>query len=676
MLFPIALILAARPNAQLRSKRGNTLVEPRRPVDNPYMIKPTLLALAIALPGIQAAELTHVTDRKGNVTHAVRVERGALVHTRQLLGLSGGQKDKFGVSDLIGQLNDIARAYNASLDDVARLNLYLSEDSDEMRQALDFVLGHPDPWARYTLPSISMVLTELPGDTKIACDAVIAVRSDAISVERFERDAALMPKGRDILYLSGRVASGELAEATTGTMEQLFGVLDHLGSKPKDVVQVKAFIKPMSEWETVESAIEASFGDLGAPPVVYVEWTSKSRATEIELIAAAPDQRDTTETVSYFTPPGDKSSPVFSRVARIHADAVIYLSSFAGKKSESEPEAEVRTLFEKIEHYAKQAGTDLRHLAKATYYVSNDEVSAALNQLRPEFYDPLRPPAASKVQVAQAVPFLQESSAALGLSIDLVAAPAKESAPAAAEVKAEPEGEWIQLFNGENLDGWTPKIRYEEFGEDSRKTFRVEDGVMKVGYENYNDEFKDNFGHIFYKEPFSHYRLRVEHRFVGEQIADGPGWATRNSGLMLHCQDPKTMAKDQDFPVSIEAQILGGDGTNDRTTMNLCTPGCHVVMARELIKRHCTKSTSKTFHGEQWVTAEVEVRGNELVRHFVNGELVLEYSMPVLDDGDASAKPLIEAAGGAIEMTGGWISLQSESHPVEFRKVELMVLPK
>ena len=237
----------------------------------------------------------------------------------------------------------------------------------------------------------------------------------------------------------------------------------------------------------------------------------------------------------------------------------------------------------------------------------------------------------------------------------------------------ESDGKWIQLFNGKDLAGWTPKIRYQEAGEDPKQTFRVEDGAIKVSYENY-DEFKETFGHLFYKTPYSNYRLRVEYRFTGDQLKGGPGWATRNSGLMLHGQEPETMAVDQDFPVSIEVQLLGGDGKNDRTTANLCTPGTHVFMDGELVKRHCTSSTSKTYHGEDWVTCEVEVRGNKVIRHIMDGKVVLEYNQPVLDPGDKSAAPLIEKAGGEVALSGGTISLQSESHPVEFRKVELMVL--
>lgn len=234
------------------------------------------------------------------------------------------------------------------------------------------------------------------------------------------------------------------------------------------------------------------------------------------------------------------------------------------------------------------------------------------------------------------------------------------------------ESQWIPLFNGKNLDGWTPKIRGYELNDNFGETFRVEDGLLKVDYEHYG-KFNERFGHLFYQTPFSHYRLRVEYRFVGEQLSDGPGWAFRNSGIMIHGQTPDTMTKDQDFPASIEVQLLGGSGTGERHTANLCTPGTHVVLNGKLHTQHCTDSTSRTYHGDQWVTVELEVRGNQLIKHLIDGVAVLEYTQPQLDEGDASAQRLL-AQGADKVLSGGTISLQSESHPVHFRKVELLQL--
>jgi Domain of Unknown Function (DUF1080) len=233
------------------------------------------------------------------------------------------------------------------------------------------------------------------------------------------------------------------------------------------------------------------------------------------------------------------------------------------------------------------------------------------------------------------------------------------------------EEKWVSLFNGKDLTGWTPKIRGYELGDNFGGTFRVEDGVMKVGYDKYG-KFDEKFGHIYYKDKFSHYRLRVEYRFVGDQCTGGPGWAIRNSGIMFHCQDPKTIGKDQRFPVSIEAQMLGGNGKDARTTANVCSPGTHIVMNGKLVTQHCNSSKSETFHGDQWVTMEIEVHGAGKVLHKVNGQTVLEYEQPQLDPGDADAKPLIK--DDKLLLEEGYISLQSESHPIEFRKVEILVL--
>lgn len=233
------------------------------------------------------------------------------------------------------------------------------------------------------------------------------------------------------------------------------------------------------------------------------------------------------------------------------------------------------------------------------------------------------------------------------------------------------EGEWIQLFNGKDLTGWTPKIRGYKLGENFGNTFRVEDGLLKVRYDGY-DQYNERFGHLFHEGIYSNYRIRVEYRFVGSQVPGGPGWAIRNSGVMVHGQRPETMTLDQDFPCSIEVQLLGGDGVRDRTTLNLCTPGTHVEMNGKLFKPHCTSSKSKTYHGEQWVTAEIEVRGNEVIRHIIDGEVVLEYQRPQLDPGDANAKRIIK--DDKVQLAEGTISLQSESHPIDFRKVEIQIL--
>ena len=237
------------------------------------------------------------------------------------------------------------------------------------------------------------------------------------------------------------------------------------------------------------------------------------------------------------------------------------------------------------------------------------------------------------------------------------------------------EGKWIALFNGQNLDGWIPKIRYHPIGENFGNTFRVEDGLLKVGYDpQAYPEFKETFGHLFFEKPYTHYRLRAEYRFVGDQVKGGPGWAFRNSGLMLHGESPETMEVDQDFPASIEVQLLGGDGENKRSTGNICTPGTHMVIEGKLTKQHCVNSSSETYHGDQWVQIEVEVRGHESLKCVMEGVTIFTLTHPVLDPSDPHSSKLIDANGGEARLSGGSISIQSESHPVEFRRIELQPL--
>lgn len=239
--------------------------------------------------------------------------------------------------------------------------------------------------------------------------------------------------------------------------------------------------------------------------------------------------------------------------------------------------------------------------------------------------------------------------------------------------QADTEQEWIPLFNGSDLEDWIPKFTGHELGVNYLDTFRVEDGVFKVSYDNWSD-FDGEFGHIFYREPFSHYLLRVEYRFVGDQVTNGPAWAFRNNGIMFHSQSPQSMTLDQEFPASIEAQLLGGNGTDERQTGNVCSPGTHYRIRRQLVTVHCTNSSSQTFHGDQWVTMEIEVRGSELIRHVVNGETVFEYSNVQLDPEDPDAQRLLEA-GQSLYVREGYIAVQAESHPTEFRRIDLLPLP-
>ncbi len=232
--------------------------------------------------------------------------------------------------------------------------------------------------------------------------------------------------------------------------------------------------------------------------------------------------------------------------------------------------------------------------------------------------------------------------------------------------------EWIQLFNGKDLEGWEVKISGYDLNDNFGNTFRVENGMLKVAYDKY-DSFDNKFGHIFYRDKFSYYTIAVEYRFLGEQARGGPDWALRNSGIMIHSQSAWSMAKAQDFPISIEVQLLGGTGKGTRTTANLCTPGTHVVMNGSLFTEHCVNSKSKTYDGDQWVRVEVMVLGNSQIKHMVEGQTVLAYEKPQIGGGVVNNFDEKVKKDGTL-LSDGYIVLQAESHPVEFRKVELLSL--
>jgi len=232
--------------------------------------------------------------------------------------------------------------------------------------------------------------------------------------------------------------------------------------------------------------------------------------------------------------------------------------------------------------------------------------------------------------------------------------------------------QWESMFNGKDLSNWTVKIRNHPVGVNFGNTFRVEDGKIVVRYDAY-EKFDERFGHLFYNKPYGYYRIRLEYRFIGEQAKEGPGWAYRNSGIMVHGQTPQTMGLNQDFPVSIEVQLLGGNGKEKRTTCNLCTPGTNVEMNGKLFTPHCINSNSATYHGDQWVTAEVLVLGDSVIRHYANGIEVLSYQKPQIGGGNVSGQDKEFGVSGQFLQRGS-ISLQSESHPVEFRKIEILNL--
>lgn len=234
---------------------------------------------------------------------------------------------------------------------------------------------------------------------------------------------------------------------------------------------------------------------------------------------------------------------------------------------------------------------------------------------------------------------------------------------------------WVSLFNGKDINDWFVKVHHHEFGVNFGNTFRVEDGIIKVRYDQYGD-FNDQFAHLYYKTPFSYYHLKFEYRFVGKLQKGAPDYTLLNSGVMFHSQDPRTMLKEQDWPISIEMQLLAGLGDgNPRPTGNMCSPGTNVVYKGKIADSHCLNSTSKTYDGDQWVRGELIVLGDSLITHIINGDTVLQYSKPQIGGGVANGyDPKIKIDGKLL--SSGFIALQSEGQPVDFKNIEIKDLSR
>jgi len=244
--------------------------------------------------------------------------------------------------------------------------------------------------------------------------------------------------------------------------------------------------------------------------------------------------------------------------------------------------------------------------------------------------------------------------------------------PKTAKVKQN-GNEWITLFNGKDLKDWFVKIHHHDVGDNYGQTFRVEDGIIKVRYDQY-DGFKERYGHLYYKTPFSRYHLKLEYRFVDGWMKDAPSYTILNSGVMYHSQDPRTMPKEQDWPISVEMQFLAGlpDG-KPRPTGNMCSPGTEIVYQGTKYNGHCLNSTSKTYPPGEWVTAELVVLGDSLITHMINGDTVLQYSKPSIGGGVANRYDPKQKIDGQ-PLTSGYIALQSEGQPIDFRNIQIKKL--
>lgn len=243
------------------------------------------------------------------------------------------------------------------------------------------------------------------------------------------------------------------------------------------------------------------------------------------------------------------------------------------------------------------------------------------------------------------------------------------------KVQSSEKQKWISLFNGNNLNDWFVKIHHHETGDNFANTFRAEDGIIKVRYDGYG-AFNEQYGHLYYKQPFSHYHLKLEYRFTGEWRKDAPSYTILNSGVMYHSQDPRKMLKEQDWPISIEMQFLAGlnDG-KERPTGNMCSPGTHIFYNGVLDTRHCINSTSKTYPPDVWVKAELIVLGDSLITHIINGDTVMRYSKPQIGGPVVNGYDPKQKTDGNL-LSSGYIALQSEGQPIDFRNIQLLNLKK
>ena len=243
-----------------------------------------------------------------------------------------------------------------------------------------------------------------------------------------------------------------------------------------------------------------------------------------------------------------------------------------------------------------------------------------------------------------------------------------------AESVAQPGAQgWVSLFNGRDLTNWLPKIYPHDVGVNFGDTFRAESGMIRVKYDKYGD-FAGQYGHLHFMKPYSYFHLKFDYRHVGKMQPGAPSFTNMNSGVMFHSQDPRTMLKMQNWPISVEMQLYSslGDG-RPRPTGNMCSPGTEVVYQGRIDPRHCINSNAKTYPAGEWVRGELRVLGDSLVQHIIEGDTVLVYTKPHMKTGTVSgADPKIFIDGKPL--TEGYVSLQSEGQPVDFRNIQILDL--
>ncbi len=348
---------------------------------------------------------------------AVIVGQNHLAHTAQLLpvdtnGRIIGNKDAtLQIERVLDNLQTALTTVGSDFNRLVKINVVVTQQQtvNEVQKAFSRQFND-------NKPAVSFVVVEHLSnpDALVAMDAV-ATTSKVPGKESVTRltsgklyrsrngsaHVAILPGGPKI-YLSGQAELGTLGLATRKTLESLRATLKQLDLDETRIVQLKAFMQPMAAVEDVEAEMVRFFDPQPVPPLVFVEWDSTA-PIEIELIAAAneTDGNTSPDTVDYLTPPGTKASPVYSRVVRINRGNIIYISGLYAAGSLT-PESQLREIFSTLEYLADKTGSDMRHLVKATYYAADEESDRKLDELRPKYFNPTRPPAASKARVTGA----------------------------------------------------------------------------------------------------------------------------------------------------------------------------------------------------------------------------------------------------------------------------------
>lgn len=341
-----------------------------------------------------------------DVPGAVAVS-GPLLWTGQISAQSAGDGIAEHADSCISQLKNILKAHGSSLQHVVRLHVATASGelfAPALQRLIEaFPAGHR--------PAITPVVSGLSGGALVAIDAVALAAQKPVDSVVIRNGVAELPEGARIFIAGQAESSDELAEATTRTLGSLQQTLEWLNRSNADIVQLKAFVQPLTNDSAavVHSAVKSFYSGREIPPLVLVEWrSSASVPIEIELVAWGGPTSAGAPAAEYLTPPFMKSSPVYARVVRTSSSSLIFTGGLGAAPGADElaagdadvaAAAEVTAAFAQLQQHLEASGSDLRHLVKATYYVSGDAVSLGLNQLRPRYYDPVRPPAASKALV-------------------------------------------------------------------------------------------------------------------------------------------------------------------------------------------------------------------------------------------------------------------------------------